>query len=604
MPTTTVSTTGPQPVDQAATGAYGDVSNLLARRDWLINKHQGEKERIKTITNVVNGEWYVEWPDLSQTKEGPSIANIIEMGVNHWAAVGGAILPSIRVPVNVSEDRSGARRGARKRERRIRELLHSSNAADIMGMLWGDYAGAGSAILGAWANFSEPDPAKRNPYLVRYDPRHTYVLRDDQHNITEMLVARKISQQELRLRLGDDAGVFVNSKEADVEEQYWYTQTHFKHIIVDSSTEGRKKNRNVVLVNEENKLGFVPAWEAVRPTFDGVRRGIFDQTLHLLRTMHRLMLMTIFSTEEHAFPAIGVYDVANPNDFGPGAIIQMRSAESKIERIGPSAHFDVKDTIARLGEDSRAQSAFPQQLTGDPGASIVSARGINASMGQIDARLAVAHRQFEMQFGKVCGFLLAIDEVYCDGEKTIMGDFSDDAPAEKFTPSRDINGAWICKATYGLGAGSDPANTEVRLSMHVANQAISRQTYREQLPFLEDPDGEAVNILREQFQDAIIMGVIAQSQQGDLTSAVEAWKLMNADDSNVDEILAKIAEMVAPAAPEGGAPGPGGGLEAAAQGESLARGGVPGNAEQGPPAQSMGLPPLGSLMGQDSRQIT
>ena len=605
MATTTISTTGPQPIDTAASGAYGDLNDKWARRDWLVNKHSEEKARIKTVTNVVNGDWYVEWPDLSQTREGPTIANTIEEGINHWSAVGGAVLPSIRVPVNVVEDRAGSRRGARKRERRLRELLKNSNIGSVMSLLWGDYAGAGSAVMGAWANFSEPNPAKRNPYVQRFDPRHTYTIRDELGRIVEMLVARKISLQELRIRLSEqDAAVFSKSKEEDVEEWYWYTKDRFQHMVVDASTDGRKHRRNITIVDVENELGFVPVWEVVRPTFDSMRRGIFDQTLHLLRTMQRLMLMTIYSTEEHAFPAIGVYDVANPGDFGPGAIMQLRSAESRIERVGPSSHFDVKDTIARLGDYAREQSAFPQQLTGDPGASIVSARGINASMGQLDARLAVAHSQFEIGYGKVCGFMLAIDETYCDGEKTIMGDLTDDSPAETFIPSRDINGAYAVKATYGLGAGSDPANTEVRLSMHIANQAISRQTYREQLPFLEDPDGEGVNIMREQFQDAVIMGLLAQAQQGDFATAVEAWKLMNDDDTNVDEVMAKIAELVAPK-PEAAAPGGmGGGLEAAGMGESLARGGIPGQAEQGPPAQSMGLPPLGSLLGQDSRQVT
>lgn len=47
-------------------------------------------------------------------------------------------------------------------------------------------------------------------------------------------------------------------------------------------------------------------------------------------------------------------------------------------------------------------------------------------MGALDARLALGHKQFEVLFGKVSGFLLAMDEVYCSGDKTIMGDYRDD----------------------------------------------------------------------------------------------------------------------------------------------------------------------------------
>jgi hypothetical protein len=41
--------------------------------------------------------------------------------------------------------------------------------------------------------------------------------------------------------------------------------------------------------------------------------------------------------------------------------------------------------------------------------------------------------------------------------------------------------------------------------------------------------------------------------------------------------------------------------------ESLARGGIPGSAEQAPPGggmPGMNLPPLAGILGQDSRQIT
>ncbi len=345
--------------------------------------------------------------------------------------------------------------------------------------------------------------------------RHAYYTQDNLGNITELLVARKISRLELESRLAlqsDEAkDVFKNSNDEDLEEWYWYTPTEFLHVVADCSSEGKSKNRNVTLARADNDLGFVPAWAAVRPTFDGQRRGVFDQTIHILRTMHRLMTMTIYSTEEHAFPALAGYDVVNPQDYGPGAFIQLRSAEGRIDRMGPSAHFDVKDLIARLGVDADRQSVYPQQLSGDPGASITSARGINASMGALDARLAVAHHDFESFFGKLSGFMLAMDEVYCFGDKTILGDYRDDSPAESYNPERDVAGAWVARCTYGIGAGSDPSNVEVRLSMHLANGLLSQETARQQLPFLEDPDAEPVLILREQMQQALIQGITSGS---------------------------------------------------------------------------------------------
>lgn len=590
---------GSSSVDSATTNVTS-INSLRDRRDWLVDLHRAHKSRVSTVTNVANGDWYVEWPDLSQTPEAPTVANQVELGIHHWTAVGGAILPSVKVPVNKAADRRTEKAAVRKRERRVRELWEAGNMSELAALWWGDYAGTGSAFLAGWVNFEEPDPAKRNPYPIRFDPRHAYPITDDNGNVVELLIARKISASEFRAKFPEYASKFSRSREDDIEEWYWYEPDRVRHIIVDTSKDGRKHSRDVTLVDEEWALGFVPVHEVVLPTFDGQRRGIFDQSIHILRTMQRLMVMTIMSTEEHAFPAIGSYDVINPEDFGPGADIRFRSAEGRIERLGPQSHFDVKDLVARLGEEAAKQSVYPQQLTGDPGASIVSSRGIMASMGALDARLAVAHKQFEVGFGKLSGFLLALDEVFCDGDKTIVGDLRDMSEAEEYRPSKDVAGAWVVNCTYGIGAGSDPANIEMRLNMNLSNGLISKETARHQLPFLDDPDAEAVKQFREFMQEALVAGVM---QMGDPAIAAEALQMLSSDNTNMDAVIEQLSKKVLAATQEGGG-GSDDSAQAVQQAESLARGGIPGNAEQGPPGAALGLPPLGQILGQDSRQVS
>jgi hypothetical protein len=358
------------------------------------------------------------------------------------------------------------------------------------------------------------------------------------------------------------------------------------------------------LLDEPHDLGFVPVWEVNLPTFDGQRRGLFDQTVHIMRTVQRLMLMTIMSTEEHAFPAIGSYDVVNPEDFGPGADIRYRSSEGRVERLGPASHFDVKDTIARLTDEAAKQSAYPQQLTGDPGASIVSSRGIKASMGALDARLAVAHKQFEVAMGKASGFLLALDEKYCNAEKTIVGDERDMSEAETYFPERDVAGSWQVTCTYGLGAGSDPSNIEMRLNMNLANGLISQETAREQLPFLKDPGAEPVRLLREAMQGSVIQGVLAMSQSDGGQLAAGALKLLNKDNADYDAVMEELIELVL--TPPEPPPGQGGdpGADAALGAESLARGGIPGQAADAPAPAGAALPPMADLLGQDAKLVS
>jgi len=222
-------------------------------------------------------------------------------------------------------------------------------------------------------------------------------------------------------------------------------------------------------------------------------------------------------------------------------------------------------------------------------------------MGALDARLAVAHKQFEVGFGKAAGYLLAMDEVFCNVEKTIVGDLRDQSEAEDYFPEKDVGGAWVVNATYGIGAGSDPSNIEMRLNMNLSNGLISRETARHQLPFLEDPDAEPVKQLREAMQDAIVAGIMQMSGQGDPTMAAKALDLLQKDDLDYDAILKELVEAIL-APPEQTEEDP---AAAVAQGaESLARGGIPGQAEQAPDAAGLGLPPLGELLGQDARMVS
>ena len=85
----TTQTPGPKSVHDA-TSVATPINSMRDRRDWLVQKHHAHKARIRTATNIAVGRWWVEWPDLSQTPEAPTIANQMELGIQHWGPVGGA----------------------------------------------------------------------------------------------------------------------------------------------------------------------------------------------------------------------------------------------------------------------------------------------------------------------------------------------------------------------------------------------------------------------------------------------------------------------------------------------------------------------------------
>jgi hypothetical protein len=591
-----------QAVDQAYSGFEVKLADSMdwARRDLLIQAHQAWKERVTNITRVINGEWYRVWPDLTREPLAPTVANTIEMGVTHFASIGGSMVPSIRVPVPHMESGPEGSRGAAKRERRLREIESASNIHKLLAQWFGDYSGSGAAAAFIWADFSKP-PEERNPVIHRLDPRNYYPVVDPQGDVVECLIARKIHSYELERIVPGLKGQL--DTDSIVEEWYWFEQDRIRHMLVDVSPKGRQLNRGWTLVDVENTMGVVPVVEIARPTFDGERRGMHDQTVHIMRVQHHLMALTIERTEEETYPAVAGYDVEGIDKFGPGATMTYRSSEGKIDRFQPQSHFDVKDLIQRLENQARFQSVYPQQLTGEPGASIASGRAIAASQGALDARLAQAHRDFEWFLERVNDRALRIDETFCFGPKTIYGDNHDRKKPETFDSQRDIAGAYEVNRSYGLGAGSDPTNRETRLQMHLQAGLISKKRAREELDFLDEEDEEEKQTQKEAMIMAVSQGILAASAQGDATIAPMYFKLLNDPDLTMEEVIIKFHEeqekaAQAAAAAAQGSPGPGGGdpfapVEAA---ESLSRGGIPGNAE-GLPA-SAALPSLPGIMGE------
>lgn len=589
-------------VDRSYSGVevkLADTSDW-ARRDLLIQAHQAWKDRVGQITQIINGDWFRVWPDLTREPLAPTVANTIELGVSHFAAIGGSMVPSIRVPVPHMESGPEGARGAAKRERRLREIESASNIHKLLAEWFADYSGTGAAAAFVWADFSLP-PEERNPVIHRLDPRHYYPVVNPQGEVVECLVARKIHTYELD-RITPEIKDFLES-DSIVEEWWWFERDRLRHMVVDVSPRGRKDGRGWVLTDVENPMGVVPVVEISRPTFDGERRGAHDQTIHIMRVQHHLMALTIERTEEEVYPAVAGYDVEGIDQFGPGATMTYRSGEGRIDRFQPQSHFDVKDLIQRLENQARFQSVYPQQLTGEPGASIASGRAIAASQGALDARLAQAHRDFEWFLAKVNDRALRLDEHFCYGPKTIYGDNHDRKKPERFDSSRDINGAYEVSRSYGLGAGSDPTNRETRLQLHLSSGLISKRRAREELDFLENEDDEEKQVQKEQMIMATSQGILAAASQGDPMIAPLFFKLLNDPDLTMEEVILKfheeqerMAQEAAAAAAQGqGGAGGNDPLAAISAAESLSRGGIPGNAE-GLPAGAA-LPGLPGILG-------
>ena len=116
---------------------------------------------------------------------------------------------------------------------------------------------------------------------------------------------------------------------------------------------------------------------------------------------------------------------------------------------------------------------------------------------------------------------------------------------------------------YGIGAGTDPSNREMRLSMNLQQGMISRETARDEMDFLDDPAREELRIVKQKAIDSFMNGIYQKAQQGDIAAAATLIDAMKKEDTDINELVSKVIEsMQQPATPEmpgmPGMPGPGG----------------------------------------------
>ena len=109
-------------------------------------------------------------------------------------------------------------------------------------------------------------------------------------------------------------------------------------------------------------------------------------------------------------------------------------------------------------------------------------------------------------------------------------------------------------------------------------------------------------------KQALVTGILEQAAQGQVEGAAKALELLAKDNSSYDEVMKKLVEFLAPPEPEqsmgmGDQLGGGDALDALQGAESMARGGIPGSAEQAPDPMGGALPPLGDMLGQDARMV-
>jgi len=558
-------------------------------RDWA--------ERKGVFDNIYSDNWEVVWPDYVRTEGLAKIPNVLRLAIEDRARLVASGRPTLAVrPEKVSD---AAKMAAEKRERILSGYWYQSNVrSDIIRWAF-DSMATGLAAVKVLPDYGRK-PSERFPAFTRCDPRYSYPspifspgpFLDDfiySYNDKARTVARRFNaegQLDRLTRFAKNKGVRDPSRVTVIE---FYDDEYV--IVVAAHLLRDKQKLSETLVYEEHGMGKCPIAVGARPSADNVYRGDFDSSYAIMNVWNRLMTLHLDSAVDHVYPMKKVWNMRNPEEWGPDAVLEMQSPDAVFEYVtSGTAPFENYQLMRQLADFADRAALMPASRSGNPDESIISAAGITATQSQmIDHVRSIQRDTLAPMLVAANELAFRADEASPDVQKEIYGYQRGHAFSEKYRAKRDIAGAYRNEVVYGFAAGLDEINANVMILQNWAQGQglISEETAAELSPLVENPPAERKKKALEQVERAVLAGLTVQAQQGALTAAQLA-EIHRQFSEEGKSLFQAVIDVVGPEAPAPLAEPP----------RSREPRGAPGiaGAQRGEQPNQANLPPLEELL--------
>lgn len=498
--------------------------------------------------------------------------------------------------------------------------------------LFYDYLHAAAAYMMPWTTFYDRDgnpipPAQRQVFAQVLDPREVYPLsHDSRGRMTSVVVAKMRRFSDLIQEYGPNhPGLMALAKNRTartqgrdqltaVEEVWFVDETEWGVAFADPGSRrtpgayqyivpGRADATSSAMMvwaadPEPHMLDRCPLVEAKVPSYDNSYRSPLEPVIPHLRVAHNLMARVLDDIAESVYDSVVLSNVANAEEFGPGSIHEAEDPSRPVQvvRSRPTSNVEATQHILTKLVEARKQARHPEQRAGDPGASIVSDKGLRTLQGSFNQELASMQRRVARMLADLNWNMANFDEKWCYGTKEIEGIEDGTSFNETYDPRELFAGDYRNNVSYGVTTGLDRNAAMLQLSTLLVNGVMSNRTFARETGAVDDPLHEE----RERgLEDVLKIGqglLAAQASQG----STEAWDALRHYFDRVDgdktthrvalmEAINMITQPVPTQGPGAGGPELGGPGDAVLAARSQSAGGIPGSAEGQPPAASQEL---------------
>ena len=518
--------------------AAGQIVTMYQERRM---NRSGIFKRMAEVRDHYNGDVIVPLPELDDA-EKPAIPNLIAQGIDQFSMRVASVLPDIQYPalrngIQVSENKAHDRRLANlgwwdmnkmttKVRRRARHLTAYGMSAISLSPV---------AL----------DPADRRqiPFWRVRNPLATYpspMIDPDNMEPTDCIFADRRPLGWLQENYPAQMNVLYRGDKGktDLFQILEYMDAGETVMIAVGADRpaanpygqevGKGSASHIVLERIPNRAEVCPVVIAGRITLDRLQ-GQFDQMLGMYQREAKLDALNTIAVFRNVFPDEWIVSPAN----APTSPRIIQEADGKmgirgildkgqIQLIHPQQTQDAQIAISNLERAQRMTGNIPQELNGESGSNIRTARrGATVLGSAIDMPLQeyqeILANSMELENNRAVKIMKAYY-----GNKPSMFFFGTDGKISRpdYTPNETFE-TDMSHVVYPM-PGSDINSMVVSIGQRVGMGIMSNETARTMDPAIKDPAREADLVEIEGLRKALLTGLEQQAAQGQLDPSIIA----------------------------------------------------------------------------------
>lgn len=503
------------------------VADIVAMFKQRQNARHPLVNRALEVREVYNGNVDVVLPELNRN-ERPSVANLLQQGLDQTAMRIASTMPTIFCP----PERPGFKKWddlAATKEKALAgmwaandwEIIQAQRARHLIG-----YASS-PVVIRPPLEYDAPVPC----WYVR-DPLTAFPGTSSRLNEMEpydCIFAYSRSYQWLRTNYPTAAGRLDVGPEPQPDDKFQILEYDGPEEIV-LLAQGRAPHdtwspsfgsQAEELERFENRTGLCPVVMPGRINLDADHhQGQFDGMLGMFQAQARLAALELIAITEGVFPK--EWAVSRPNetvkiitvaDGRQGIIGEIQGGEMVSTAYNPGYKTD--SAIDRLERYQRLEGRIPADFGGESASNVRTDRRGNSIMSAtVDFTVAEAQKLLARSYEKENVRAMEIMKAYMPAPKPFYVNWKgakgpvDYVPAEAFATTVNF-------VRFPL-PGTDVNGLSVAAGQRIGLGTMSRRTFTELDPLVDDPELEHDRIISEGLESALMQGLNQQVAAGQM----------------------------------------------------------------------------------------